>query len=136
MYSNIISVDNIYMLQDILLSGILFVMIDSIYLNSISGYFNEQIQMIQGSPLILNFAATALSYIFLIFGLYYFILREKKSVKDAFIFGLVIYMVYEATNKAIIKKWKWTTVLLDGVWGGILYALTTYAVYQVQSYLV
>lgn len=124
------------MLKDILLSGILFVMIDSIYLTSISGYFNEQIQMIQGSPLVLHLGATALSYIFLILGLYYFILREKKPVKDAFIFGLVIYMVYEATNKAIIQKWKWTTVLLDGVWGGILYALTTYAVYQVQSYLV
>ena len=125
-----------YMLQEILLSGILFVMIDSIYLTSVSGYFNEQVQMIQGSPLVLHVGATALSYIFLILGLYYFILREKKPVKDAFLFGLVIYMIYEATNKAILKKWKWTTVLLDGIWGGILYALTTYAVYQIQSYLV
>lgn len=124
------------MLQDILLSGILFVIIDSLYLTTISGYFNEQVQMIQGSPLVLELGGTVLSYIFLIFGLYYFILREKKSVKDAFLFGLVIYMVYEATNKAILKKWKWTTVLLDGIWGGILYALTTYSVYKVQSYLV
>jgi uncharacterized membrane protein len=124
------------MLKEVLLSGILFVMIDSIYLTSISKYFNNQMKLIQGSPLVMNFAGAVLSYIFLIFGLYYFILREKKSIKDAFLFGLVIYMVYEATNKAIIKNWKWTTVLIDGVWGGILYALTTYATYQLQHYLV
>jgi uncharacterized membrane protein len=35
-------------------------------------------------------------------------------------------MVYELTNMAIIKKWNYTTVLLDGVWGGILFALTTF----------
>lgn len=124
------------MYKEVLLSSILFILIDSIYLTSISKYFNHQIMMVQGSPLVLDYGGAVLSYIFLIFGLYYFILREKKTIYDAFLFGLVMYMVYEATNKAIIKNWKWKTVLMDGIWGGILYALTTYATYRLLGYRV
>lgn len=123
------------MFSEILLSAIIFVVIDSVYLTTISNYFNNQIILIQGSPLTMNFAGAIISYFFLIFGLYYFILREKRSIQDAFLFGLVIYMVYEATNKAIIKEWMWTTVLLDGLWGGILYALTTYSTRKLHKYL-
>jgi len=121
----------------LLISALLFVCIDFFYLSSISGYFNKQVSRIQGSPLTLEPYSTILCYIFLIFGLYYFILRENRPIFDAFLFGLVIYMVYETTNKAIFKDWTWTTVLLDGVWGGILYASTTATTYYIyNNYLV
>ena len=121
----------------LLLSAFLFVLIDFFYLSSVSKYFNKQVSLIQGSPLKLEPYSTMLCYIFLVFGLYYFILRENRSVFDAFLFGLVIYMVYETTNKAIFKEWSWTTVLLDGAWGGILYASTTAATYYIyNNYLV
>ena len=42
-------------------------------------------------------------------------------------------MVYETTNKAILKKWTWFTVLLDGIWGGILFATTTFIIYKLFS---
>ena len=45
-------------------------------------------------------------------------------------------MVYETTNKAILKDWSWKTVMIDGIWGGILFALTTYLTYTLYSYLV
>jgi uncharacterized membrane protein len=35
-------------------------------------------------------------------------------------------MVYESTNYAILKDWKIQTLLMDGLWGGILFGLTTY----------
>ena len=34
-----------------------------------------------------------------------FILKDKKSVFDAFLLGIVIYGVYDTTTHAIFKKW-------------------------------
>ena len=47
-------------------------------------------------------------------------------IRDASILGWVIYGVYESTNLAVFKKWDLKTVLVDGIWGGILFGLTTY----------
>ena len=63
----------------LLVSAIVFVVIDSIYLTSISNYFNNQIKLVQGSPIKMNFLATLLCYIFLIFGINYFIIKRIKS---------------------------------------------------------
>ena len=108
-----------------LISAIIFVTLDYFYLNLMKGYFEKQIQSVQGSPLKMNFLAAIICYIFLIFGLNYFIIKPKRSVKDAFLFGLIIYAVYETTNKTLLTKWSWTTVFIDSLWGGVIFALTT-----------
>lgn len=110
----------------LLISAIVFVVIDSIYLSTISNYFNNQIKLVQGSPIKMNFLATLLCYIFLIFGINYFIIKPNRSIQDAFLLGLVIYGVFETTNMALFAKWSWLTVIMDTLWGGILFALTTY----------
>ena len=89
-------------LLKILIVGVLLVAVDAVYLTSISGYFNKQIRTIQ-RHLLADMVATAICYVFLVFGIYYFVIREKRSALDAFFLGAVIYMVYEATNKAILK---------------------------------
>ena len=43
-------------------------------------------------------------------------------------------MVYETTNKAIFNKWTWSTVLIDGLWGGILFGLTTFLTYRLVAF--
>jgi uncharacterized membrane protein len=111
-----------------LISAILFVVIDLIYLNFMKSYFAKQVQLVQGSPLKLNILGAAICYIFLIIGLNYFIIKPKKSVSDAFLLGLVIYGVYETTNYALLSKWSILTVIMDTLWGGILFAITTYLV--------
>ena len=109
----------------LLISAIVFVILDSIYLNLIKDYFGSQIKVIQGSPIKINYLATFICYIFLIFGLNYFIIKPNRSIQDAFLFGLIIYGVYETTNMALFSKWYWTTVFIDTLWGGTLFALTT-----------
>jgi uncharacterized membrane protein len=52
---------------------------------------------------------------FLIFGLNYFIINDKKSVLDAFILGIIIYGVYETTNYSLLKKWPLTVVIVDTI---------------------
>ena len=114
-----------------LIAAILFVAIDSIYLNLMKGYFLNQVQKVQKSPLKINFLATFICYIFLITGLNYFIISQKKSPSDAFLLGLVVYGVYETTNWALFQNWSILTVIMDTLWGAILFALTTYLVKKI-----
>ena len=113
----------------LLLSAIILVILDSIYLHLIKGYFQKQIKNVQGSPIKLDLTAALLCYIFLIFGLNYFIIQPHRSVKDAFYLGLVIYAVYELTNKSLLTNWSYLTVIMDSLCGGVLFALTTKIAY-------
>jgi hypothetical protein len=112
----------------LLISAIVFIALDSFYLNYMKGHFEKQIKSVQGSPLKINFTGAVLCYLFLIIGLNYFIIKPKKSVSDAFLLGLVIYGVYETTNYAIFKNWSIVTLFIDTLWGATLFALTTYIV--------
>ena len=117
----------------LLISAIVFVILDYFYLNLAKNYFENQVQLVQGSPLKLNYLGAILCYIFLIFGINYFIIKPKRSIQDAFLLGLIIYAVFETTNLALFSKWSWFTVLIDSLWGGTLFALTTYIVNIIRS---
>ena len=110
----------------LLVSAITMVVLDYVYLSLMTNYFANQVKNVQGSPLKLNFLATAICYIFLILGLNYFIIKPRRSVQDAFLLGLVIYGVYETTNWALFSNWSVISVIIDTLWGGILFAITTY----------
>ena len=112
----------------ILISAIVLITVDFIYLNSIQSFFGNQIKRVQGSPMVVNLLGAAICYIFLIAGINYFIIKPRKSVKDAFLLGIVIYGVYETTNYALFKDWSILTVIIDTLWGGTLFAITTYIV--------
>jgi len=118
----------------LLVSAILFVCLDAIYLNLMKGYFDNQIKKIQGSTIQLNLLGAFITYIFLIFGLNYFIIDKNKSVNDAFLLGIVIYAVYEFTNLSLLKNWQVLTTILDTAWGGILFATTTYLTYKIKKF--
>ena len=111
-----------------LISAIVFISIDFIYLNLLKGYFNKQIQMVQGSEIKIKFLGVGLCYIFLITGINYFIIKPHKSVSEAFLLGIIIYGVYETTNYALFKNWSILSVIIDTLWGGLLFASTTYIV--------
>ena len=113
-----------------LLGAIVLIVLDGIYLNIIKQHFIKQIKAVQGSDIKVNFIAAILTYVFLIFGLNYFIIRKRLPVKDAMLFGLVIYATYELTNMALLKNWSWITVMIDTAWGSILFGLTTAIVYK------
>jgi len=115
------------------LSAIIFVVLDFFYINLTKNYFANQISTVQGSKMNVNFLGAALSYIILIFGLNYFIIEPKKSVFDAFLLGILIYGVYETTNYSLFKNWSILTVLIDTLWGGVLFAATTFIIQQLRK---
>jgi uncharacterized membrane protein len=116
-----------------LLTAIIFVVLDGLYLNLIKDYFNKQIKAIQGSDIKADFIAVGITYIFLIFGINYFIIKNNRSVKDAALFGLVIYAVYEFTNLSLFKNWTYLTAFIDTIWGAVLFGLTTGIVYKIRD---
>lgn len=113
-------------LKVIFVVAFVFLLLDFIYLSSIKGYFENQIMYVQRVPLEMNVGATILCYLLLIFGIHYFIIKPERSIKEAFILGILIYGVFETTNKALFSDWKWTTVFMDTLWGGVLFYLTIY----------
>ena len=108
-----------------LVSALGLVAIDFAYLTVIKGHFARQIAAVQGSPMVVNAFAAIITYVFLIFGLNYFIIRPGRSAWDAFLLGLVVYGVYDFTNLALLSKWQLFTALTDTLWGGTLFYLTT-----------
>ena len=116
-----------------LLSAVILLTVDFMYLHVIKSYFSSQVQRVQGSAMSINYLGAALCYVFLIIGLNYFIIKPHRSVSDAFLLGLVIYGVYETTNYALLKNWSIITVIIDTLWGGALFAITTHIVNMLRG---
>jgi uncharacterized membrane protein len=114
----------------ILLPAIILLTLDFIYISATLNEFRLQIAEVQRVVLQVKYLGAILCYFFLIFGLYYFILREHKSVLDAMLFGFVIYGVYDTTTYAVLKKWKLKLMIMDTLWGGALMGLTTWLTYK------
>jgi uncharacterized membrane protein len=117
----------------LLFIAIVLLLIDFIYIYLSKNYFNNQIKIIQGSPIQINVVGVILCYILLTFGLYYFIIQPHKSVKDAFILGIIIYGVFDTTNYALFNKWSIKTLIMDTLWGGILFAITTFIINKLRK---
>ena len=115
-------------IKQLLLSGIAMLALDAVYLSTFSGYFNKVVKQIQGEKIQFNIVGAILCYLLLIYGINYFIIDQKKPLRDSFILGVVIYGVYETTTYAIFKNWTLGAVALDTLWGGILFTLTAYFV--------
>jgi len=126
---------HMYLLLHLFLILVSLLALDAVYLSAIYTMFGQMIQGIQGSAMSLNIWGAVLCYAALTFGLYYFIIREKRSPLDAGLLGLVIYAVYETTSLATLKKWDPMVALMDSVWGFVLFYLVATAVYFLEKYL-
>ena len=117
--------------KNIFLSGIIMIVLDSIYLSNVgNNFFSPMIRNIQGTNLTINIYYAILCYLFLVLGLNYFIISQNKSLIDAFLLGILIYGVFETTSGAIFKNWKLIPSIIDTLWGGILFLSVTYLTYN------
>ena len=69
----------------------------------------------------------------MVLGLYYFIIKDKRPVKDAVLLGLLVYSVYELTNMSIFTNWTYKVVIIDILWGTFLFGIVTYLVYSMSK---
>jgi len=114
------------MYKQFLIVLIVFILLDAIYLTSTRSMTLPLIEKIQHSPVQIDYLSLVMVYVFDIFILYYFIILKKLSLTEAFLLGLAVYGLYEFTNKSILTKWTYWLAIMDTLWGGILFFLTTY----------
>jgi uncharacterized membrane protein len=99
----------------------IIVLLDAIYLYLTHKYTTRVLGIKK-----LNYIAMLICYGLIIFSYYYFIYLPKKGMLDAFLLGMVINGIYETTNWSIFEKWPVELVIMDTLWGGILFSLTNF----------
>ena len=118
----------------LLLIILLFLFIDAIYFLSMGilmqsikmPTLTEQIELVQKSTFKPKVSSIILCYLVMSFGLYYFIIKDKKSPFNAFLLGFLIYSTYDLTNYSTLTDWKLSTTVIDSLWGGTIFALITW----------
>jgi len=84
---------------------------------------------IQGVPEIQTRILPFLAYILLPLGLTIFVLNSKNNnVFYGALYGLVVYGIFNLTNRALFKNWSLNILVLDTLWGTIVSALTVFIV--------
>jgi len=116
-------------LKTVVVSTPILLALDFLFIYLIMNSYGKMIAKVQGSPLRFNIYGGIICYIFIVASLYYFILKDRRSVRDAFLLGLFIYGILETTNYAILTNWNPVIAFFDTIWGGVLYAGTTYLTY-------
>lgn len=116
--------------KEILTAGVIMLALDFIYLGYFKNYFQSVFKNIQGEKINLRITGAVICYVIMLIGLNYFIISKKASLKDAFFLGFLVYLVYDSTNYATFTKWPFKMLIVDSIWGGILFTLTTFGTYK------
>jgi uncharacterized membrane protein len=115
-----------YNIMNIIKLILILLILDFIFIYANINYLTEQMRLVQKSDTKIKPLGVLLTYIFIVLLLFWFIIKDNRSPIDAFILGLCSYGIYEYTNYSTLNEWKFTTTIMDTVWGGTLFALTTY----------
>jgi len=97
---------------------VLFVLLDMLFFWVNRSFLDKTIRSVQHKPPQVRWAGALLCYTALTAILYHSL---RLSYAKTFGLGASIYAVYEGTNYAIFQDWPATMVVLDTLWGGILF---------------
>ena len=109
---------------------IFILLINFIYLFSLKSYVLKIIKNIQNQDIKINKFSFVLSYLLISFGLYYFIIKPRKNIEDAFILGILVYGFYHLKNLSFLSKWDVFLGMMETLFGGLSFYLTTYLTYK------
>lgn len=116
--------------KKLIYSAIILVALDSAFMFFNKKRFETTIINVQRVIVVPKYVAFVVVYLLMISVLFWFILRNHRPIWEAVFLGAAINGIYEGTNYGIFKNWNQQLVMLDTLWGGILYGLTTTLVYQ------
>lgn len=121
-------------MNSFILSSVLLVLVDSVYLYFIGKpVFDKTVMAIQNSALVVNLAPAVFTYILMAILLNYFIISVNKTPFDAFILGFCTYGIFDFTNLAIFKNYDFKTAIIDTLWGAILFFIVTFLTYKMKK---
>lgn len=123
-------------LKIILTYFLVIFIIDASMLTLLSNLWSDTIFKVQKEKPFFRIRYAIMSYILMTFGVYYFVYKNinknnwvNDTLINGFLFGLVLYGVFDMTNLAIFKHYSIYTGLIDVLWGSILMSITTFLTY-------
>jgi len=120
-----------YMLFHLLTIFFLFVVFDLMFFWVNRDFLDKTIRKVQRTSSQIRLAGAALCYSALTALLY---ASLSLSYLKTFALGACVYAVYEGTNYAIFENWPATMVVMDTLWGGILFVLVKYTYLKVRTF--
>ena len=122
------------MLKSHIIATIVLLVFDLVWVGTFMGKkYQDQVQQIQNDKMVIRPLFAVLAYLLMVIGLNVFVLpRIRKgyelqdSIKYGFLFGIVLYGLYDFTIAAVLKDWNISLAITDVLWGGIVYFLATY----------
>jgi len=97
---------------------IVLLLLDGIYLYMTKNYTTRVLNIKK-----VNYFAMAICYLFVLSAYYFLVYLPRKSANYAFVVGFLINGIYETTNWTIFEDWPIPLVVMDTLWGGILFYL-------------
>jgi uncharacterized membrane protein len=104
--------------KSILKTAAIIFLVDIFWLLTGGIYARKMTEKIQGQPLQMRYGSAIIVYIFLAY-----MLLQTTSYKQAFLYGVSIYAVYDFTNHALLTNYDWKFGIADSLWGGVLFVL-------------
>ena len=129
-------------MNKLIISSFLLLALDLIWLKGYMGNeYRKMIRKIQGSDMQVNTVYAIMSYALMIIRLNVFVIPNinkdnlmMDSLKYGFLFGIVLYGVYDFTIGAVLKGWNFKLALIDVLWGGIVYFLASYLTFKILDH--
>ena len=121
------------MIERYIFASLLFLIADGLFVWINQIHFQNQVINVQRVILQPNYKAIIMTYVLLLSGICYFVIRSHRPVTEAFLLGGLIYGVFEFTTMSIFKKWELKTALMDTLWGAVLFAGVTQSTYSYFS---
>ena len=79
----------------LILTGIIIFIIDILFITYIFSHeYKPLIKSVQKSTMEVNYISALMTYLIMICGLYYFIIKDRRSILDAVILGMFVYGVF------------------------------------------
>ncbi len=103
--------------------------------------YGTMIKNIQNKPMKVNLISAFLSYFLMVVGLNMFVLplldldniNVKNCLMTGFLFGIIVYGVYDFTCGAVLQDWDFKLALFDILWGGFVYFISCYLLKYIEK---
>lgn len=126
---------NFYFFKSLSVALISMLSLDFIWLNYVGKRFylegiGKLLRLNSNGSIDPNYYAALLVYGALIIGIFSFVIPLAHNSLERFLygalFGLLVYIIYDFTNLAIVNNWPLKISIIDSLWGMILCAITSF----------
>ena len=107
----------------------LLLLLDAVYISTFNGFLNKLFKRVQGGrKLSVKYDGFIVTYLLMTSIVYYFGIIKKFTLSEMILLGISIFGVYDLTNYTTFIDWSLKMVVLDTLWGGVLFASITYLI--------